>query len=180
MKGRKTMKSPPKPHLINLSIEAMELERALLELGEDSPALKELLERVQSDLTVKVDSYHFIMERLKVSADMMRQKADEFSRAARTLDNTQKRMKEAIKAAMSIMKKSEIRGDHIVFKLTENDPKVEIDPSWLPSEYKREMTTFEIDHDKIKKEIEQGIIIPGVELKPSFTLRTSINKGDKK
>ncbi len=163
--------------LIELSIEAIELEKAALLLGEDAKEIIEYLDQVRTDLAWKSDSYYFTMERLKNSSQLLKEKADQFLKASRTLDNIQKQMKERIKESMRILGTSEIKGDHMVFKLTENAPRLEIDPSWVPSEYKKEITDFQIDKEKIEADTKQGIIITGVTLKPSFTLRTTVNKG---
>jgi hypothetical protein len=169
--------TPPKT-LIDLSLEAMQLEKAILELGDDSTEINQFLDNIKENLATKADNYHFTMKRLKYSAAMLKEKAELFSKASRSLDQVEKKMKERIKMAMTILDSNEIKGSDIVFKLSKNDPKIKVDLAWLPSEYKKERISFEIDIEKIEKETEQGIVISGVELEPSYTLRTSVNKGD--
>jgi hypothetical protein len=174
------MSMQPPSSLIELSIEAIELEKAALLLGEDAKEIVEYLNQIRTDLASKSDSYCFTMERLKNSSQLLKEKADQFLKASRTLDNLHKQMKDRIKESMRILGKNEIKGDHMVFKLTENAPRLEIDPSYLPSEYKKEVIEFEIDKEKIEADTKQGIVITGVTLNPSFTLRTTVNKGKEK
>jgi hypothetical protein len=117
------------------------------------------------------------MKRLEASAAMLKQRAEEFATAARTLENTQKRMKERIKTAMQVMQVSELRGHDVVYKLSQSAPKIVIDQDALPIEYIKTTVTYEADKEKISDHIKSGISIDGVSIQDVSRLTVSVNKG---
>jgi hypothetical protein len=166
--------------LSELAAEAMLIEQYLIDSGgELNEQVEAWLAEVESKITEKVDSYKWCMDRFQSSARMLKEKADQFYNAAKMLENTSDRLKERIKLVMQQTNRSEIHGDHYVFKLSDSAPKIILSESKLPPKYRYQVTTWEIDKEKVKEDFKAGVEIPGVESQPVKALRVSINRGAK-
>lgn len=165
--------------LVELVTSATQLETYLLDQL-DNPALQSeieaLLAQVEQGISTKADAYKFAMDRLNSTAELLRKRADDNTRAARTLENFATRMKETIKAVMESTGRTEIRGREYVFKLSNAAPKlvIHMPAHELPAEY--QVFTVEPDKKKLSADIKAGLEIPGVEIQPVKALRVTVAK----
>ena len=79
---------------------------------------------------------------------------------------------------MTEMNITELSGEDVRFKLSRTQPSLEIFADLIPEEYKYQVISQEIDKEKIKKDLKEGIEILGAELKENVALRR-YNKGAK-
>lgn len=80
-----------------------------------------------------------------------------------SLKNQISRLKDYLKSNMEKCQINEIKCSQFVIKLQKNPPKVDAyDESQIPDEYKKIM--IDIDIQKIKDDLKNGVIIPGARL----------------
>lgn len=161
--------------LMSIADDALALERLILEAGgELSPELEAWIAEIDTKLSQKADAYSFVMDRFESTAKLLRERAEKFTVAARSLDSASKRINERIKAAIMSMERTEVRGTDIVFKLQRSAPALELDEKQIPQEY--QILTYAPDKKRITEELKAGKQIPGASLRQSYSLRTHVNK----
>lgn len=142
--------------------------------GELSTEIENQLDIFTGNLVEKVDSYAYLIDKLDSESEFYKKKADAFNRMAKSCNSLQDRLKERVKTALTILEKDEIEGDDFRFKLSTSKPKLIIDESILPSEYK--MIIYEADREKISKDLAEGKEIPGARFEETKALRKYINR----
>jgi len=145
--------------------------------GEITPEIETTLTELEKNLTNKVDAYFVVIERLQFETKYFKAKASVFNNAAKTLSNTEERLKENIKRALRAMDKTEIVGNDYKFKISKTKPRLIIDPQILADKFKKQTIVIEPDKDKIRALLDAGILIKGAHYEESFALRKTINKG---
>lgn len=140
------MTSPSNPHtpqpgtgLVALAAEAARIENLLMELahqngGEIDKALDAYLDGIKTQLAEKPDQYKFVMDRLKASAALLSEKADEFAVAAELLEQTADQMKERIKLAMDFLGTKAIKGKVWEFKISPAAKRLVLDEDLVKTE----------------------------------------------
>lgn len=172
---------PPK-NLIRVARDVVALEELLLEQGGEIDCQNERivdrwLEEVKNDLMQKVDSYEWVMKKMEAEVDLLKSRAEEFTRSAKILDNFRERLKMRIKQAMQEMNVTSLKGEYSEFKLAKTKARLEFDESMLLPKYFAARTVTEVDKAMIRESLEQGIEVSGARLVESFALRMNINKG---
>lgn len=166
--------------LMQIEADALALEQLIFEQGgELNETIEQWLAEVDQKLAQKVDSYNAVMDRFESTAAHLKKKADTFSAAARAVTNVRERLKDRIKNAMTVLGKTEMTGDHVVFKMVRTAPRLELNEKDLPAQYMIVRQITEPDKERIKNELKDGIAIPGAALLESFALRPYVKKGDK-
>jgi hypothetical protein len=163
--------------LVQLAINAAQIEQRLMSADDPEKVLSQILDQINQDLIHKADHYHFAMKHLKAVSDMLKSRASEFSDASRLLDNAQDKMKDRIKTAMQIMKTSEIKGHDVVFKLSGMNRKLVISQEKLDINYLMAEMVYKPNKEQIEEDLDKGLVIEGVQVIESPTLRMSVNKG---
>lgn len=173
----------PGQSLLAMTAEAAQLETALMahaeaHLGEISPELERMLEEVEAKLAVKADSYKYLLDRLKYSAEMLWGQAESFDRAAKQLDMAQERLRDRIKQVMIMRETQEVNGVNWRWRLQAAAPKLEVDLDQLPHELKIEKVTYAPNRELINELLRAGKEVPGVKVVPVTTLRSYVRKSD--
>lgn len=168
---------------MDLAQDALALEQLIFEEGgELSETLERWLAEVETNLTVKVDSYHFAMQRFESTAEMLKKRASQITTAARALENVQERLKDRIKLAMQTIGTDEVKGTEFRFKLARGKERVIIDEKQVSPEFFSEKTVVvrELNRDKLveaAKATPEGQAYPaGIRFEPAFQLRPYVNK----
>lgn len=154
-------------------------ERLIENEGEVTPELDELLTIHTSQLAQKVDSYAVVMERLESEAEYWRKKSQDMAAKAKAMTNAQERIKDQLKAAMQILSLEQLAGEHFSFKLSKSRPKLSIDATALPADFKTQTIVYEPDKDKIADALNSGLDVPGAEYVPVYALRKTLSRGAK-
>lgn len=162
--------------LIVLASQANSIEQMLIEAsGELTPEIEAILSIRDTQLPEKVDSYYFIMERMKAGEAFYKEKADMFSKAAKSFKNAQETLKERLKLAMVELTTDELRGNAFRFKLSAGKPSVLVtDEDAIPREYFEEVTEFVLKKDRLSEDLKIGEV-PGAVLDQTMTLRSFVN-----
>lgn len=163
--------------LAEIASEAMAIEEVILQNGgELSPEIEAWLNEVDSQLGFKADRYKFAMDRFESSAKMFRERAEEFTRAAKAIETIGVRLKDRIKQVMLATGRTEVFGRNYRFKISSAAPRIVIHEHELPIAYKRQVVTTEPDKELIKEAVKQGHAVAGVDVQPNHALRITVNK----
>ena len=155
--------------------------KMIQDAGGEMDALTEaLLSDVDQNLAHKVDAYKFIQDELETEASRLKLQAEEFSRAAKSLDRVKEKLKDRIKYAMGVLEVDELKGELYRYKLSELDPKLIIDETLIPDDLKMVKTEVICDKERIREAWKSGENIAGVRAEAVFQLRTYVNKGEPK
>lgn len=167
--------------LIDLVRKANELEQQLVESGgEITDLISQIEEDLRTDVQRKAEDYHFVIERMKSNAEFYKDEAEKFYTVAKSLENTQARIKEFLKGGMQAMDISEIIGERVKVSLSDSKPRMEIiDENDIPQQYKMVVTTHEIDKEKLRADLESGVHVTGARLVQGKTIRFTVNRNKK-
>lgn len=167
--------------LHELVLKVSEIESKILEAGgELSPELEAELSKVDLEVAEKVDAYYVIINRLEGGSDFWKAEADRYYKAAKGMANAADALKNALKGAMAYLGKNEVLGSEQRFVLSRTQPKLVIDKAKIPASYMMPVTELVPDKDRIKSDLNSGKQIDGAHFEESFSLRSYLNKGDKK
>lgn len=149
--------------------------------GDTSEEVVQTLVSLENQIANKVDSYVYVTDRLKVEAEYMKEKAKEFSNAARVLTNAADRIKLRVKEVMRESDMTEIKGEDFRLKLTPTKPRLVLgDMEDIREDYKVEVIVKQIDKDKIVEALMAGLEVEGAHFEESFALRKYVNKSNGK
>lgn len=168
--------------LMELAQDAIAFEQLVFEeKGELNETLEKWLGEVQTNLATKADNYHFAMDRFEATADMLRKRADQIMKAARTLEGLRESLRFRISSAMELMQTPEVQGMEFRFKRVKGKDRVVIDERLVHPTYFMERVVRELDKAKLVADAEQAItdgkVLPaGIKFEPSFQLRSYVKK----
>lgn len=144
--------------------------------GELSDELENALGQIDQQLEIKVDKYSGLMEWLAHDAEMFSVKAESYAKIAKSLTSVRQRIKDRIKDLMVKSGQTELLGAEVRFKLSMAQPSLVLTESLDPA-YLMEVKELIPDKERIKKDLKDGKLVMGAELKTSYSLRQYINKG---
>lgn len=170
------MKEVKELSLLSMVGQSQALEQLLLTSnGEITEEIEELLAVKEIGIPAKIDSYHFVMDRMEAVSKFYKERAKMFLDAARSAANAQETIKERLKYAMKEAGVTEILGNDIRFVLSKTKPKLVIDDeSIIPKEYKIEIIATELQKDILLEDLKLGEVA-GAHLEDSCSLRSYVN-----
>lgn len=139
--------------------------------GELNPILEGWLDEIGSTLEEKVDSYVGRIGGLELMADQCRKRAQEATKAARSLESIQERLEERIKYTMNSMGRTELSGSEWRYKLTPTKGSLVVFEDQVPESYKIQVTTWSVDKERVRAALDSGLGVMGAVIKPGFQLR---------
>lgn len=132
---------------------------------------------IKSDLANKVDGYKYRQDSLDSASEALKARAKMMSGAAKVLGNMSEMLKDRLKYTMVELTTQELVGNDFKFKLSSSKPSLEIlDEKLIPKSYYHTSTVSVLDKEVLKKDLENGVEIPGVRLNEGVTLRVLANK----
>lgn len=153
----------------------LEMSEIVAQLHENGGELTEVLEHAMDctaqELQAKTDRYAFFMERLDAEADYWKQRADAFSKVSRSCKALKERLNGNIKGAMISLGQTDLEGNEMRFKLSALAPKLVMDETRIPAEWKMAVTEYIPDKDRIKAALQDGQSVPGAAMEEVFSLR---------
>lgn len=163
--------------LFELSVEANRLEELLLESGgELTPEFETWLEQINTHLETKADSYAHVIDKLNANISMLRENAQAYTQAARSLENAQERIKSRIKEALEAMGRTQLRGNRKAFVLSNCPTRLVINEADLDSSYTIIKTDYVPDKERIKAALKDGIAVKGAHFEGGKALRITVSK----
>ena len=165
-----------------------EFECALLETGgEITPEIENMLstiidfacngtpEEIKARLASKIDAYHYFIEKMTASSEVLKAQADARYAVATSCSRLVKGLQERLKAAMEKLETTELSGYETRFKLSPTKKSLEINETELPTAWLMEVVTYKPDKEKIRAMLESGGEIPGCKLVGGTALRKYLN-----
>jgi hypothetical protein len=160
-----------------LVAEMNEIVRQILESGgELTEVLETAFDGVGQELATKTDRYAFMIDRLSSEETFWKEKAEAYSKVAKSCKALRERLNDNIKFAMLSMETKEIAGDEMRFVLSKLAPKVVLNEEKIPDAWKMVVTERVPDKDRIKAALIDGMPVEGATLEPVFSLRKYVNK----
>ncbi len=138
--------------------------------GEITPELEKFYFELQKNLVKKIDALDYLMERMEGQADLLKQKAQEYLAASKTLTNNAERLHEMLKQGMIMNGIAELQGHAVRYRVCNAKPRLDINGD-VPTQYKRTVHVEEIQKDLIRADLEQGKELPFAKLVESNSLR---------
>jgi len=160
---------------------ALNLERLLIENeGELNDEIEALIKVNETDLATKIDSYYYIIERMKNAAAYYKAEAEKLNNIKKSCEALEDRLKTRLKETMQFTNRTEVAGLRHRFVLTDSQPKLIItDESKIPNEYK--IIKTEIDKSALRVALVHGVKTEGARLEQTCALRSfKVNPASKK
>lgn len=150
-----------------------EVRLALVEAnGEINDETCKALLVLEDSLPRKAEGYFYLVKDLESQAEQYKERAEEFKRNAKACENYAEGLKERLKLACITMGVDELKGFEHRWKLQASKPSVIIDDETkIPGKYKTVVTTYKVDKDKIKADIEAQIEVEGCHLEKNSHVR---------
>ena len=163
-------------------------------LSQQVRGLADILERIESsdgmidvesefdldiksiNLKSKIDSMQFVLDNLTLQEEYHNNNADKFKKQAASISKAIDRLKDYIKFVMKQNNTAMLEGDMYKFLLVGMMPRLVLEQSLIPDEYYSTVVTKELNKDKIKEDLENGIKVNGARLTPVEGLRRLINR----
>lgn len=164
--------------LLDLSKEAFEIEQEIIAAGGEIDSFMEAkMNEVAANLERKVDAYDWRMNAILARAEQFKKRATEFDKVGSAMKKYCDALKDRIKLVMKdVLKKDELHGQDVRFKMSKAKPKMIIDEQLLPKGLFKIIQTQAPDKERIQELLDKGEKIPGVTLEDSFSLRTYPNR----
>jgi len=159
--------------LREITEDILALETLLWEMGGDvtdmeaDDAIARWLEENQDSLETKLDGYATLITQMQDLAVARRDEAKRLTDLARTGENGAKRLKDRLAWFFQEMGIVKVEAKLHRIWLQRNGGKTPVDIAderLIPDQYKRQVTTTEIDTDKVRKDLEAGKKVPGATL----------------
>ena len=160
----KESKETKSPSLFELAADCS----ALMDFGyteEDREAFMDTLEPIVEAIDEKSDGYCAVISRFNGQVEMIKVEIERLTARKQTIENSVKRMKDALLYAMNATGRTEIRTDTHTIKIAGNGGKQPLEITGeVPDSFTR--ITVEPDREKIRAALEEGKELDFAELKP--------------
>lgn len=146
----------------------------LLELLEDETIPQNLIENslkdVKGEIEDKAENIAKIVKTLDAEAKALKEEEKRLSDRRKSLENRSKGLKTYLQTSLETVGLKQVKTGLFTVAIQKNAPSVNIvDEKKIPDNYF--VTTKEVSKDLIKKDLKDGKVIEGVELKQSESLR---------
>lgn len=135
------------------------------------------LEDVTKLILQKTDRVAWVIDALENQATFLDEQESAIAAQRRTLLKAQKRLKDAVKESMRTLGLKKLEGDVYSFSLRACAPSLEVyDVQSLPAKYLQSRIVVEPLNAAIKKDLVDGVFIPGAKLEGGTALVKGISK----
>lgn len=175
MSETKSLKTKSLKSMVNLANQV--IEALVAREGEMTPEMETLVRELNVSIPDKIDAYVSVLERLELEESYWDRKSKMYQAVARGCKSQREYLKTVLKDALrSLDGKSVVSGIDSKISLAQAKPALIINEDELPPIYFMIKQTKEPDKEKIRRDLELGVMIPGATLKESHSLRIGINK----
>lgn len=144
--------------------------------GEINEDIEKALAVLNSTLATKVDACERVLSRLEHEEAYFKEKADSFNKVANSFKASRQRLKDYLKETMLANGKTELQGDNVTLKLSQREPKLELDELTLPIMFFKEKIEYIPDRDKIRGSLQEGLQVVGAQLKEVWAMTFRVKK----
>lgn len=152
-----------------------ETQNMLIEAGGE---ITSEIEQKFTALLEKVDSCEWFLTHAESKAEDLKEKAKQFTQAAKILENATERLKIRIKEKMLSSDIKELSGNDFRFAIAQRQPKLEYRQEWLTPEFLKPVTPvpMEVDKDKLMAALKEGRQVYGCYLREVWALTRGVRK----
>lgn len=137
----------------------------------DEKTINDTKESVELLLEEKSEQLELILKELEVKEEKCKEIADFYARKAKYANEKKKMLKELILGAMQKLGTKKIETATGTFTIRNNTPSLIIeDENLIPQKFIMHISSIKIEKNEIKKEIKNGVEIPGVHLETTQSL----------
>ena len=145
---------------------------AFNENGELNEVIAEQLDLTKKDFELKARDYAYVIKSVQDKKELFEKEIKRLEQIKKYFENTEEKLKEAIKNTMIALGIDKFEGDLITLSLTKSKSVDIYDPDLIPEEYKRTKITIEPDKIRIKEAIlKDGERVPGATIKENKNLK---------
>lgn len=154
--------------------EAQQVINQLVEAshGEIGPDLDKLMGEVEIKKPVKLQGYYNKVAYAKLHIGFFKDKEDSLRRTRKALEAFVDWANNKVKNYMMVLGIKEANGTDIRYQLQSCKPRLVIDETKLPQEWKLSITTWVPDRERISDAVLGGVDIPGCSFEGGFSIRT--------
>lgn len=151
--------------LYQISKEAQELASALIE-GEFTPEMETALTINQNELQTKAINYGFVIKSIESDISVIDSEIDRLKALKTSRTNAIETMKAKVLEAMNIYGIEKVTSPTLNLAVRLNPESVDLVNEYqIPDQYRKEKIHITIDKIQIKKDLQDGIEVPGAVLK---------------
>ena len=137
----------------------------------DEKTINDTKESVELLLEEKSEQLELILKELEVKEEKCKEIADFYAKKAKYANEKKKMLKELILGAMQKLGTKKIETATGTFTIRNNTPSLIIeDENLIPQKFITHISSIKIEKNKIKKEMKNGVEIPGVHLETTQSL----------
>lgn len=137
----------------------------------DEQTINDTKESVSLLLEEKSDQLELLLKDLELKAEKCKEIADFYAKKAKYANEKKKMFKELILGAMQKLGTKKIETATGTFTIRDNTPSLIIeDENLIPQKFITHISSIKIEKNEIKKEIKNGVEIPGVHLETTQSL----------
>ncbi len=137
----------------------------------DAETINDTKENVSLLLEEKSDQLELLLKDLELKAEKCKEIADFYTKKAKYANEKKKMLKELILEAMQKLGTKKIETTTGTFTIRNNTPSLIIeDENLIPQRFITHISSTKIEKNEIKKEIKNGVEIPGAHLETSQSL----------
>lgn len=137
----------------------------------DEKTINDTKESIELLLEEKSEQLELILKELEIKEEKCKEIADFYARKAKQANEKRKALKELILGAMQKLNAKKIETATGTFTIRNNTPSLIIeDENLIPQKFITHISSIKIEKNEIKKEIKNGVEIPGVHLETTQSL----------
>ena len=137
----------------------------------DEQTINDTKESVELLLEEKSEQLELILKELEAKEEKCKEIADFYTKKAKYANEKKKMLKELILEAMQKLGTKKIETTTGTFTIRNNTPSLIIeDENLIPQKFITHISSIKIEKNEIKKEIKNGVEIPGVHLETTQSL----------
>lgn len=142
----------------------------LIMSGENDEEVFEALATIEVAIEEKAENYGIIILELNSEIEKHKKEEERLKSKRQTLENKVNYLKRNLEETMITLDKKKFKTDHFSFNIQKNVPGLEIlEEDKIPEKYQK--IKIEFDKKAIKDDLKAGVIIEGVRLKQSESIR---------
>ncbi|MBU5424975.1 siphovirus Gp157 family protein [Tissierella pigra] len=135
-------------------------------------ALEKALEDIKDNIELKAENMAKLIKNIDGDIEVLKTEEERLADRRKALENKKENIKTYLENQLKIMKVDKVKTPLFTVALQNNPQSVNIlDEELIPNDYKKTVTTTSISRKDLLDDLKQGLIIDGVELRQTKSLR---------
>lgn len=138
----------------------------------DLEALEKALKDIEDNIEIKAENTAKLIKGIDADVEVIKAEEKRLADRRKVLENKKEGIKTYLENHLRIMEIDKVKTPLFTVALQKNPPSVNIlDEKLIPKDYIKTVTTTSISKKDLLEDLKQGLIIDGVELKQTKSLR---------